>query len=385
MTLQADPRYVTVKFPYSVVGVQKGFRVEGEVFAWGETSAAIEVARLEDTQLAFRVHYPADNPLRYVYPSAPAPEDGHRAASRIEIIRYEGKFWWPVKSGIAKTRYDVLSPSDALGQLEFMNCDILNITPPAANFGRSPLQMRSISEDRTGQGEASAQRIVAENLLICGNRIYARGGEPLYVKLSHGRSRTWEVAVVDPGFCRRLNQAKIGERSRFDQYYEWWIQDAFCNGLFWRANMRDIVEGLAHPMQTDIPTIKAVSTEPSVDNTNRIVTDALFRKAITLLNHFYPKGDSMLSKACAIQMSDQKTTAARRAALQEFFRTPSELHDWKPMTTLREQFRRFDSATSPGLLAPEDELALDALVKPPGPMAAAAPRGPARRPSSSQP
>jgi hypothetical protein len=355
-------RYVPVTFPYSVVGVPKGCRVEREAFSEDQTSAGIEVARPADTRVAFRVQYPADNRLRYVYPDQPLSDEDYRARSRIEIIRYGGNFWWPIRTS-GKGRYDVLSLQQALEQLESLHVDILNMIPlKLPKFERHPLQMRSISEDRSGQAEAVAQRAVAENLLICGDRIYARGGEPIYIKVSHGRSRTWEMAVVDPGFSRRIDPDKIGERrSPFDQYLEWWVQDAFRNGLLWRADMVEHVESLAHRMQSDIPTIDVIGTDPPSEDTNRVVTDALFRRAMLLVDRFYREADAILSKASEIRSIDEETTEARRRGLREFFGTPREVHAWKPMMTLHEQFRRFEGKMGSELLSPEDEEALVSL------------------------
>jgi hypothetical protein len=363
MMLMPDRRVVAVTFPYSVVGVPTGCRVERQVFTWGETKATIDVARPEDTRVAFRVRYPADNLLRYVYPGKLISDEFHRTGSQIEIIGYDGKFWWPVNAGCEKTRYGVLDQSQVLGQLEHATCNILNIFPMEVlkKCVRPPLRMRSTSEDRSGQGEAIAQRIVVENLLICGDRIFARGGEPVYVKITYGRNRTWEMSVVDPGFSRRVNPDKVGERPDFDEYANWWVQDAFCDGRLWHAGMRGQVESAAHRMQADIPMIQAVGIDPSTEDTNHIVIDALFRRTMLLVDRFYRKSDAMLLKASEIRSTDEETTMARREAMHEFFGSSRAVHAWTPMMKLWEQFQRFDCSTSPGQLAPEDEEALASL------------------------
>jgi hypothetical protein len=357
-----EMRYVPVRFPYSVIGVPKGCRVAREVFSEDVTRAGIEVARPEDARVAFRVRYPADNRLRYVYPDQPLSDEDHRASSRIEIIRYDGRFWWPIRYA-GEGDYYVLDLQQVLDELESLHVDILNMIPlKLPKFKSHPLQMRSISEDRSGHALAVAQRSVTENLLICGDRIYARGGEPIYTQLSHGRARTWEIAVVDPGFSRLINPDRIGERrSFFDLHWEWWVQDAFRNGLLWRADMIEHVEGLAHRMQREIPTIEVVGNDPPSEDTERIVIDALFRRAILLNDRFYFKADEILSNAFQ-RSTDEATTKTRRAALHKYFRASREVLGWKPMIKLHNQFRTYETSMAREPLAQQDEEALASLA-----------------------
>ena len=355
-------RYVPVRFPYSVVGVPKGCRVAREVFSEDVTSAGIEVAQPEDTRVAFRVRYPADNRLRYACPDRPLSDEEHRASSRIEIVRYDGKFWWPIRYA-GEGRYYVLSLQQVLDQLEHLHVDILNMLPlRLPKFESHPLQMRSIFEDRSGNAVAIAQRSVTENLLICGDRIYARGGEPIYTKISHGRARTWEIAVVDPGFSRLTYPARIGEcRSWFGLHWEWCVQDAFRDGLVWRADMLEQVEGLSHRMQTTIPTIEVTGGAPPSDNMERIVVDALFRRAVLLNDLFHHKADEVLSNAFERPICED-TTEVRRAALREYFGSAREVHGWKPMIKLHDQFHSYEGLTRREPLAPQDEEALGLLA-----------------------
>jgi hypothetical protein len=55
------------------------------------------------------------------------------------------------------------------------------------------------------------------------------------------------------------------------------------------------------------------------------VTDALFRRAMLLVDRFYREADAILSKASEIRSIDEETTEARRRGLREFFGTPREV------------------------------------------------------------
>lgn len=355
-----EVRYVPVRYPYSVVGVPKRCRIAREVFSEDVDSAGIEVARSGDTEVAFRVRYPADNRLRYVYPGDPVSEEETRASSLIEIIRYDGRLWWPIRCA-GEGAYIELSLQQVLDQLEGLTVDILNMLPlKLPKFEKHPLRMRSILEDRSGHALAVVQRSVAENLLICGDRIFARGGAPIYTKISHGRARTWEIAVVDPGFSRLINPDRIGERrSRFDQHWDWCVQDALRRRQFWRADMFEHVSRLAHPMQPEIPTIEVVDDQVSED-TDRIVIDAIFRRAVALNDRFYLKSDEIFSDAFG--GTEEETTRFRRAGLHKYFSSSREVLRWKPMVQLRKQFRAHETAMARGHFAQEDEEALASLA-----------------------
>jgi hypothetical protein len=182
---------VPAVFPFDLNGIQKGCRLEHKFWSLGRTHARIHVAKAEDAHVAFRVRYPADYPHRYACPKDPLLESDARAASVVEIIRYDAKCWWPIKSGDAKARYATLTLSEALGQLEHGDRDILNSR--GLDLVKPLPPMRSVSESSEGHKEAVAQRAVSENMLIWSDRIYARGGEPAYAMIDYGGGGVTEI------------------------------------------------------------------------------------------------------------------------------------------------------------------------------------------------
>lgn len=351
---------VSVTFPYWLTGIPKACRRVREMLVWGSTCAVIPMASRSDVeQVAFRVEFPYNNRLRYVVPTIPAMYRMRHATEEILIFSYQGKLWWPLKIDRDRSRCDRGVVLDLLEQLDSRHHDLLNMLPP----GVSPTtviprpQMRSVEKNGCGSAEAFVQRTLYENLLICGDRVYVRGGAPLFVKNCLGHKRTWEIQVVDPGPDRAAHPVLIGLRTGVDVHTDWWAQAALREGSFWRADLGDLATAAAHRTQITMPRIEICDDTVLSENSRALVLDAIFREALQIAEYWR---DSPLVDRLAPgleETTNKDTTTRRRAALSQFFQALAEMHLSPGMIKFRDIFLRFDNT----FLAPEDEGALSSL------------------------
>jgi hypothetical protein len=110
---------VGVSFPYALICIPKGCRKVHDLLVWGWTTAAIRTIPAEDAQLAFRLRYPSDRMLRYIWPRKMADHPDRLRAATVELLRYGGSIWWPWsrRSGFPGSRYDLGSPAELFEDL----------------------------------------------------------------------------------------------------------------------------------------------------------------------------------------------------------------------------------------------------------------------------
>jgi hypothetical protein len=329
---------VNVAFPYALTGVPKGSRRVREMLVWGSTTAVIRMAAPAEMQVAFRVEFPGDKPLRYVLP------DARRSTPPVILIRhYEETLWWPLKID----QYNDSVVLDLMHQLDSKYDDLLNMLPAgvAVSTVTPRPQMRSVEKDGLGLAEAFVQRTVYENLLICRNKVFVRGGAPVYVKNSFGRKRSWEIQAVDPGPDRAARTVNVGLRTKFDFYTDWWVQDAFRKGLLWRADMHEVASAAAHSMQNTMPTIETFSDEAPAEDMSLVVLDALFRETL-LWAEECPQLHPFIDRLALglEETTDEDTNTRRRVALCDFFNAIDDMDSWPKLAEIQLLLERLERA-----------------------------------------
>jgi len=356
---------VGVSFPYRLTCIPKGCRNLQDLLVWGWTTAAIRTVSAHEAGAAFRLRFPSDRMLRYVWPKKMANHPDRLKAATVDLLRYGDAIWWPWlhRSGFSRTRYDIGSPTRLFDELAEGEADLLGMSPTPtwrANIAARP-EVRSIVEDDCDVATAMVQRKVFENFLICGDRVYVRGGDPVYVRNARGHRRFWEIEVASVGADRSVDPRPTGIDDPPFGHMDWGVQRAFRDGALWRADMRDLAKSATHPMQERIPTIEVIGAEPPADHTLAAVIDAIFREALDLTRTYGSLDDLEELLEPGIEVTgDADTTRRRRTALRDFFGAATEAG--ARLAEVRKQFLRFERAVpDTERLAPEDEQALGSL------------------------
>lgn len=356
---------VGVSFPYRLTCIPKGCRNERDLLVWGWTTAAMRTISAEEAEPAFRLRFPSDRMLRYVWPKKMADHPDRLKAATICLIRFDDAVWWPwlSSSGFRRTRYDIGSPARLFEDLAEGRLDLLGMSP--IQTSRTEIltrpDVRSIVKDDRDEATAMVQRKVFENFLICGDRVYVRGGDPVYVRNARGHKRFWEIEIASVGTDRAVDPRLTGIDDPPFGHMDWGVQRAFREGALWRADMRDLAKSAAHPMQGRIPTIEVFGAEQPADHTLAAVIDAIFREALDLARTYGSlDGLEELLEPGIEETGDADTTWRRRMALRDFFGAAPDAG--AKLGEVRNQFLRFERAVPDNArLAPEDEQALDAL------------------------
>lgn len=365
MAAQVEGHSVKAAFHYSMFGVPKGGQLERRFFVRGKTNTVIPIARSAEAHIAYRMKLPADNLIDMARPTnsrwTEYPEYD-RTAATIEIIQHAGKLWWPVKLDDKKSRYDIGSLTNVLEHLAAGKGNFLNMLPLEVQertvLENRPL-MRTCPVDESDACESLARRAVSENMLIWRDRIFALGGEPIYVKLTFGRKRYWHTEVVNSDPNRQIYRTVIGPQTDFDSYTSWWAQDSMCWGHFLYAQQHELVQQAVHPKQPRVPTIEICGNSLALDRTRHLMVDALLRKTLAILGKYGVSAPSGLLRNLDGRETDELTTSLRHASLAEFFRKQPDLTMLPGTDELRQQFEHFErSISASARLAVEDEAAL---------------------------
>jgi hypothetical protein len=353
-----------VAFPYLLTCVPKGCRKIRELLVWGWTTAAIRTIPVAEAQSAFRLRFPADRMLRYAWPRKMADDPRTLAAATVDLIRYDDALWWPWKFSFGISRYDIGSPAALCKELVEGALDPLGVSP--IHVGKATIvsrpDVRSVLNDCRDEATARVHRKVFENFLICGDRVYIRGGDPVYVKNRHERERTWEIQIASVGADRSVDPRLSNIADPPGAYVDRSVQRAFREGLLWRADMHDLASSAAHAMQGRIPTIEVIGSEAPADHTLSVVLDAIFREALEAMRTDRPSERCEAFLAPGVpHTTDEDTTWRRRRALRDFF-DGIGTKEAARLIEVRSQFLRFERAVSQvSSLAPEDDEALRSL------------------------
>jgi hypothetical protein len=306
---------VSVEFPYKLRGIPKGHRRVRDVLVWGHTNAVIPTASPSDmpeAKAAFRLELTNDNRHRYVERRQGLLQMSS-AKEEVLIFRHQGNLWWPLKIERDRVRLGLSNLPDVLDQLVSREHDLLNMLPPRISHSAvvPRPEMQSVENDGCGLATAFVQRTIHENLLICDNTVFRRGGAPVFVKNRLSPKRSWQIQAVDPGPDRAARPVLLGSRTNFDIRTDWWIQAALREGLFWGADMGDRAKAAAHRTQIALPTVEIYEDEALSFNPSTMVLDAIFRYALETAEH-WQNGPLVTLLAPGLEVMSDEDTNTRR-------------------------------------------------------------------------
>ncbi|WP_398467384.1 hypothetical protein [Tardiphaga sp.] len=355
-------RAVRVTYPYRLTCVPKGSRNERTLLVKGETTAAISVVEKADVIPAYRLHYPADAPVRFTWPRAKIGKAWFQERADIELVRHADKLWWPWRDIHSASRYAVSTIDRLVETLAEGGEDILALLPAGMNaeIVQRPA-VRSVSFDEIDIAAARVQRKIFENFLIVEERLYVRGGEPVYLKNHRGRARTWEIQIASVGADRAIDPRQLGIDPPGDQD-EFRVQESFADGSFWMPHMHDAAKAAAHRMQADVPTIEIIGESVQLDRA-AITIDAIFRRTqemVKLDRWLQHLATSMLGCGEGSE-SNAALTFARASVVRDIL--AKNIHWHFRYRNLARQFAHFEHSHPEVIaLSTEDDDALTSLV-----------------------
>lgn len=335
-------RTVHVTYPYRLTCVPKASRNERTLLVNGETTAAIPVVAPGEVVPAYRLHYPADAPVRFVWPRKKIGKAWFQKSADIELVRHAGKLWWPWRNIHSASRYEVGTIDRLVETLAEGGDDVLAMLPAGMNgevVDRPAV--RQVTLDEVDIAAARVQRKTFENFLIAGDRLYVRGGEPVYVKNHRGRSKTWEIQIASVGADRTIDPRHLGTDDPPGDQTDFRVQESFADGSFWIADMHNAAKAAAHRMQADIPLIEVVGERGQVDRA-AVMIDAIFRRTVDMVRldrWLQPLAKSMM-KCGEESGSDDALTFVRASVVHSIL--AKDLHRPRQYSNLARQFARFE-------------------------------------------
>lgn len=190
------------KTAYSHTFVPKGCQLKKVEYPILTDHAYVQHIKRDEAQIAFRIHYAANTKTRRQGPST------------LLVLWHEGHLWWPHGSDV-----DLYRPSSVGQRSEFQTTaeqwkdelgkqrDLLKVVPSgnpivdAESFSRFP------SSNDSGEIEARLRKALAKNYLVCDDRVFRRGGPPVYVWWREP-DRSKMLAVVSSGSDRDVAEVR---------------------------------------------------------------------------------------------------------------------------------------------------------------------------------
>jgi hypothetical protein len=184
---------VSVGFPFQREFIPRKCRLARTEWFRAKGSALVRVIELREADPAFIVNFPR----RTWYSTT-----GLRTLSEssLNLLHYDGAIWWPlfIWEGDRSPHHEI--PTDGFFSILDEQYDLFGFIPDVGviSYDRRAFEYaREICRDDEERNLAVVVRKVRENFLICDDRVFIRGGAPVY-------TRGW----VDNSYVDRLLSAE---------------------------------------------------------------------------------------------------------------------------------------------------------------------------------
>ena len=325
-----------ISVPFCANVVPKGCRSARDVWFFDDVEAEIRVV---DAETAFRVSFPKSRRFE---------------ANRLDVIFFEGRYWWPFHFDDERSclRGTV---GNTLRKFRTGGGDLLGLRGAAQKFPTARLAdvpPREILSSNFDAAAEIARQKIASNILICHQRIYQLGGEPVWIQRHGGRAPKIGIASVG-AYRDRTGDPKLGREVGHFQHDD--VQQCLGWGRFWFAHERDTLMDWMGRTQKDelLPGIDASSDcLPRVPR-KQVQLDALFasvsKEMATFLGHYGPEPQTCTQEGLAYasdQVPDSELSRRRLDVLSDFLTIKSNQfynegfgnNSW----SLQNSIRRFD-------------------------------------------
>jgi hypothetical protein len=363
-------------FSYRMDYVPKGSRnVRSGVFR-DKDVVGVRYIDVDEAQPAFRVRIPQLDIWPLVKPRTPRSNQWQliRDARKFDILLNEGSLWWPIRNDSTYDNLNALdmTAAECLDRIE----NNYHFFDSAYGIERGVPEIRELVRTDRGDKVAQAQRKTAENILVFGNKAYARGGIPIFFRNSHGNKKVWEIDIASVGPDRSADPIADGLYYPPGSYTEGYTETALTAGEFWLVDDARSAASSAHPKQTAIPKIDVLMPQLVSDIRQQVRLDALFREVARMFRppfcDQWRPGDNMLVLKNAFierldpKINDSELSRRRLGLLRQFASLASDIKHWE-IDRIRQDFGSFDlielsNPTWPNDLAPEDDNALGSLA-----------------------
>jgi len=350
-------RPITMEFPYLRTFVPRRCRNERTEVFKATATGAVRSVTTEEASNAFRISFPERDARKFYRPRSRLGHASHylRSAAVLTVIRYDDTFWWPIRSGDGMTYPGTpVCVERCLQEIE-QGWTLRDIAPVSketpAHSGKAENARSSISDGHDA-ALAMSQRKIYENFLICGRRIYVRGGPPVYVKRPYWKS-IWEIDVADSGFDRAIDPLEHGLDNGWDRRHD---EEAFRSGEVWLADQRAAAEAAVNVAQLEVPLIEVLMPEPIADVRVQVRVDAFVRETLEMFRQpfcdrwnakrFLAHRKRLLSIS-GREGDDRTITSRRLNALRTFFGRDPRCDGCSHLAELKADFKRFIGGNMP--------------------------------------
>ncbi|OSJ32531.1 hypothetical protein BSZ19_18435 [Bradyrhizobium japonicum] len=263
----------TTTFPFNCTFVPKGCRVPREERVTSRRLLSIPTLNENEVKVAYRITQTEHEPVR--------------------ILSFEGQLWWPLNFGYEFCLQESWA-EDFLEQLETDATWVFHFLKSSNDPWRyrsfDEVVVRSLEKSDEDQVLARIQRTISEHILIVGDRVFGRGGQPLYLCEPPGRRtsrrRRPEFAgtrVASAGADRAADYVDRDFREAAGCFGDDWVQERLRRGEF---HLIDQVEAtlFGPPLYgLPAPTIERLAAPCEPFDAETIRLDALFRQARNFL------------------------------------------------------------------------------------------------------
>lgn len=227
----------------------------------------------------------------------------------LQVRSFEGALWWEL---LRLERYR-MTRKECLEVLRDGSLDIFGVYSPGAarpTFGIDDVVLKRIISSNRDSAAADAAR-KAGDLLFCGNHVYRRGGEPVYIAPDGERMDVTDAACLGPAIDPRVE--RWWRRFGHDRLMDAGALHAISEGRFFvaTATAREL------PSRASILTMRSM---PSRLDPVRLRFDAACRRAWEALRY---AGREEIPKELSTEHDDLKILVQRAAET-----VPPVLEEW---------------------------------------------------------
>lgn len=358
--------------------------------------AVVRHIEAREAELAFRVFRPELDVLPLSRPrTKPGTGWDHtRPASTDEIIRYDGSLWWAVACDRESGTGSYTAAEHCLSRIEkdhfFFEAQEID---ESYDVAKDVPPIREVIANEQSEKLAQAKRKTYENVLICGEKAFIRGGLPIYFRNYHWRKTVWEIDVASIGHDRHGRPGACGLHGKPGAYAAHTTEASLGAGHFWLPTERRAAIHAGHRRQAAYPEIEVLMPELMRESGKRfrfegtlfpeavselkpqIRLDALFREMVRMFSHpfchhwrsrpFRSFKDAF-DALCEPTGNDRSLSRARLKSLRSLVPSLADIDHWE-INRIRDDFVSFDQSeradpTWPDDMSTEDLEALGSLA-----------------------
>jgi hypothetical protein len=364
---------VTVGFPFERSFIPKQHRNPQTEWFRANKVGIVRKIDPDEARRAFRVRYPTKKRRMWTGKMLTIK------ACTLDLLHYDGAIWWPLHIW-----EEGFTPRQELRFDHFLRLleeqpDLYGFMPRASlvtyDTGGFEFARKQCRDDEECNYAAVITKL-RDNFLVCDNRVYIRGGAPVYTGSWLRDERRWVLGVVSAGADRAVDPAvHVSFTYRF-----WEQRPAIRFGNLWLATDRSAAVKACGVRDKDAPSIEVLAPELVTDVRIQLSLDAIYVSALRMFERptprfFKPKVARSIWERLATDgelTTDADVSAQRFEALSLLYALPVE-HE--PLKALKRDFRELTDHYGLDLplfglavfgpkqeLAPEDEAALASLV-----------------------